>query len=163
MSKEFVWDIDVDGEIKVWKCVVHETEVVTYEGDEEKKHLKITNPESKQGVLQIDTVTRVYDEECPFQLEKGVPYIKLDGRWTMSSTTFEDRKQKLLKTHKITAYVQLGLGLVMGAACLVRYLLQGTMGNWWFLLVLGSIVAVSGFVQYGTIKSQLAELDKANA
>lgn len=162
MSKEFVWNIDFDGEEKIWKCIVHENEVVTYEGEEERKHLKITNPESKQGVLQIDTVTKVYDLEVPFQLERGIPYIKLGNQWTMSGTTFEERKQKLIKTHKINAFIQLGIGAAMGLACLIRYLMEGSMGNWWFMLILGSIMAVTGFMQYKDLKSQLAELDKAD-
>lgn len=163
MSKEFVWNLDFDGEEKVWKCIVHDDEVVTYEGDTEMKHLKITNPEKKQHVLQIDTVTVVYGHECPFQLENGIPYIKFGDRWTMSATTFEERKQKLIKNHKVNAFVQLGIGAAMGLACLIRYLVEGSMGNWWFMLVLGSVMAATGVLQYKELKSQLAELDKADS
>lgn len=163
MSKEFVWNIDFDGDVKEWKCVLHDTEVVTYENGEEKKHLKITNPEVKQGVLQIDTVTKVYGMDVPFQLEKNVPYIKLGDKWSMSATTYEDRKKKLLKDQKLAAYLLLGIGLLMGAACLIRYLIEGTMGNWWFLLVMGSLVAVTGFVQYKDLKNNIALLDSEDA
>ena len=159
MSKEYVWNLLVGDEKKIWKCVVHENEVVTYEGDEEKKHLKIMDKTVKQGVLQIDTVTKVYDMDVPFQLERNIPYIKLDGQWTMSATTFEDRKQKVIKNQKITALAQIGMGAAMGLACLIKYLVKGDMGDWWFMLILGSIMAVTGFVQYRDIKKQVEQLE----
>jgi len=163
MSKEFIWNLDFDGEQKIFKVVVHEKEVVTYEDDMEARHLKITNPEVKQGVLQIDTKTKVYGREVQFQLERNIPYIKFGNEWLMSATTFEDRKQKLIKTHKINAFVQLGIGAAMGLACLVRYLVEGDMGNWWFMLVLGSIMAITGFIQYKDLKSQIAQMEKEDA
>ena len=55
MGKEFIWKIDVDGETKEWKCVLEDTEVITYEEGTESGRLAITNPEVKQHVLQIDT------------------------------------------------------------------------------------------------------------
>lgn len=160
MSKEYVWSIEIEGEVKIFKCVVHENEVVTYEGDVEKKHLKITNPESKQGVLQIDTVTTVYGMECPFQLERDIPYIKLGKQWVMSATTFEERKQKIIKTHKLSAIIQVALCIVMCLVCLIRYLVVGELGDWWFLIILGTIMGATGLIQYKDIKNQLAELDK---
>lgn len=160
MSKEFVWNLEIEGEEKIFKCVVHENEVVTYEGDVEKKHLKITNPESKQGVLQIDTVTAVYGMEVPFQLERNIPYIKWGKQWLMSATTFEERKQKIIKNHKLSAYLQVALCIALCLACLIRYLVVGEVGNWWFLIVLGTIMGATGLIQYKDIKSQLAELDK---
>lgn len=163
MNNEFIWNLSVDGENKIYKCVVKEDEVITYEGDTECKHLKITNKEKKQNVLQIDTVTVIYGMECPFQLENGVPYIKLGGKWTMSETTFEARKKKLIQIHKISAYVQVALGIAMGLACLIRYLVMGSMGSWWFLIILGSIMAITGVVQYKEIQTQMKELEKADA
>ncbi len=159
MSKEYVWHLLVGDEKKIWKCVVHEDEVVTYEGEEEKKHLKIMDHTVKQGVLQIDTVTKVYDMEVPFQLERNIPYIKLDNKWTMSATTFEERKQKIIQSHKLTAVMQIVIGCGMGIACLVKHLVTGDMGDWWFMLVLGSIIGITGIIQLNDIKKQLKELE----
>lgn len=163
MGKEFVWKINVDGESKLWKCVLEDTEVITYEGEEVSDHLKITNPEVKQNVLQIDTVTHIFGVEVPFQLEKNVPYIRLNDRWCMSETTFEARKQKLLKDQKLIAYLLLLVALGCAAACLIRYLIEGTMGSWWFLLVLGSIIAATGYIQYRETKTSIAMLEQADA
>ena len=163
MGMEYIWKIDIDGDVKEWKCVVEDTEVITYENGEEKEHLKITNPEVKQSVLQIDTVTKVFGMDVPFQLEKNIPYIKLNGRWCMSATTFEARKQKILKDQKLAAYILLFIGIACAAACLIRYLIEGTMGNWWFLIVLGSVVAATGYLQYRETKTTIAMLEQEDA
>ena len=163
MGKEFIWLIDVDGESREWKCVLEDTEVITYENGEEQDRLKITNSEVKQNVLQIDTVTKIFGVDVPFQLERNVPYIKLNGRWCMSATTYEARKKKLLKDQKLAAYLLLLVALGCAAACLIRYLIEGTMGNWWFLLVLGSIVAVTGYIQYRETKMSIEMLEKEDA
>lgn len=159
MSKEFIWNLTVGDEKKVWKCVVHEDEVVTYEDEMECNHLKITNPEVKQGVLQIDTVTKVYGEEVRFQLEKNIPYINLDGKWSMSKTTFEDRKAKLVKDQKLAFILLISIGVVACLACLIRWLVQGTMGDWWFLLVLGSIMIATAYIQRYEAKTQLKMIE----
>lgn len=159
MSKEFIWNVTVGDEKKVWKCVLHEDEVVTYEDNVECKHIKITNPEVKQGVLQIDTVTTVYGEDVPFQLEKNIPYIKLGDKWSMSKTTFEDRKQKLIKDQKLAFYLLIAIGVCAALACLIRYLIEGTMGDWWFLLVLGSIMIATAFIQRYETKNQLKMIE----
>jgi len=161
MSKEFIWSLDMDGEVKIFKVVVHEREIVTYEGDEERKHIKITNPECKQGVLQIDTVTTLFGKPCAIQLERNIPYIKPANEWIMSATTFEERKQKLIHTHKMSAFIQVAACVVMCLMVLVKYLVTGEVGNWWFLIVMGTVIGATGLIQYKDIKSQLAELDKA--
>ena len=161
MSKEFVWNLDMDGVERIFKVVVHEDEIVTYEGDEEKKHIKITNPVNKQGVLQIDTMTTLYGQECAIQLERNIPYIKPGKQWLMSATTYEDRKKKLIHTNKMAAIVQ---GIICGAMCLaalVKYLATGDMGNWWFMIVMGTFIGASGWVQYREVKNQVADLEKA--
>ena len=159
MSKEFIWNLSVGDEKKVWKCIVYEDEVVTYEDGLESERLKITNPEVKQGVLQINTVTKVYGEEVQFQLEKNIPYIKLDGKWSMSKTTFEDRKQKLIKDQKMAFLLLVLIGIGACLACLVRYLVQGTMGDWWFLLVLGTIMIATAYIQRYEMKTQLKMIE----
>lgn len=161
MSKEFIWNLDMDGEIRNVKVVVHEDEIVTYEGETEKKHIKITNKVCKQGVLQIDTMTTLYGQECAIQLEKNIPYIKPGKQWLMSETTYEDRKQKLLHTNKMAAYIEMGFCIVLCLVALGKWLLTGSMGDWWFLIVIGTFIGGSGVLQYYTVKNQLADLEKA--
>lgn len=137
MSREYVFTLEVDDEEVLWKCVVGEDEVVTYEGDVECKHLKITNPEKKVGVMQIDCVTKVYDEILPFQLENGIPFIKVEGKWLASDTTQEDRLQaRLVKYKKESLYSALA-----GAALLIGYLIYvlvtGTTGEWPMAPIMG--------------------------
>lgn len=163
MSKEFIWNLDMDGVERIFKVVVHENEIVTYEGETEKKHIKITNPECKQGVLQIDTVTTLYGQECAIQLEKGIPYIKPGKQWLMSATTYEDRKQKLIYTNKVGAIVSVAVCILACLAVLVKYLVTGEMGSWWFLIVVGTFIAGMGLLQYYTTKSQMKELEEAEA
>ena len=161
MSKEFIWNLDMDGVERIFKVVVHEDEIVTYEGDEEKKHIRITNPECKQGVLQIDTVTTLYGQECAIQLEKGVPYIKPGKQWLMSATTYEDRKQKLIHTNKMAAFIEIGICIVLCLVVLVKWLMTGELGNWWFMIIMGTFIGGTGVLQYYSIKNQLADLEKA--
>ncbi len=163
MSKEFIWNVTVGDEKKEWKCVLLEEEVVTYEDGAETARLKITNPEVKQGVLQIDTTTTVYGQEAKFQLEKNVPYIKMEDSWSMSRTTFEERKAKLMKEQKLVFIILILIGLGAMAACLIRYLIQGTMGNWWFLLVMGSIVIATAFIQRYETNNQLKMIENQDA
>lgn len=163
MSKEFVWNIAVDDGEKLFKVVVHESEIVTYEGDEEKKHIKITNPQSKQGVLQIDTVTMVYGMECPIQLERNIPYIKIGKQWVMSATTYEDRKKKLVHTHKMSAIILCVACVVICLVVLAKYLITGEVGDWWFMIVMGTIMGATGLIQYKDIKDQIKTLEKAEA
>ncbi len=159
MSKEFIWNLDFDGREKIWRCILEDGHVLTYEGESQTGSIPIANPERKKDVLQIDTSITVYGQTCQFQLENGVPYLQIGGTWTCSATTFAERKEKLLKTNKTAAYVQLGMGILLALICLVIYLVQGSLGSWWILLVLGSIVAISGFVQYQDVKNRLKTLE----
>ena len=163
MSKEFIWNLDMDGEARVFKVAVHDTEIVTYEGERETERIAITDPTCKQGVLQIDTVTTLYGRRCAIQLEKGIPYIKPGNQWLMSATTYEDRKRKLMQTNKMGAVISVAVCILVCLAVLVKYLVTGSMGNWWFLIVVGTFIAGTGLLQYYTTKSQMKELDEAEA
>ena len=158
MAKEYIWTLKVEGEERVWKCVVHENECVTYEGDQESKHLKITNPTKKVGVLQIDTVTAVYGEMYPFQLENGEPYLMIDGKWKRSVTGHEERVHKFIRNQKITALMQIVIGIIACLACLIRYLIQNTMGNWFIALIIGSIIIVTGTAQLIDVRNAEKEI-----
>ena len=78
-SNNHVFSIDYDGVIKKWNCVVLEKEVVAYERSKETARMQITNTERAPHVIQLDTVVNIYGEDIPFQLENGIPYVKLDG------------------------------------------------------------------------------------
>lgn len=135
VNKMYEWELEVDGQLVKWKCFVGENECITYEGDRECKHLKIMNKEQKQGVLQIDCQTRVWDEIVPFQLENGVPYIKIENeegerKWRMSDTTREDRIQARIVQVKKEAYMTAGAGLLLLLVCVAQFFITGTLGEW---------------------------------
>lgn len=155
MSKEYVWPLEVEGEIVFWKCVVQDNECVTYEGDQECKRLKIMNPKMKRGVLQIDTVTRVFDEVLPFQLENGIPYLKIEGKWTVSETTRTERLEKAIRMHKRNSYVQILGGLL----CILAYFLLSpafpTMKKLWSLILFGAMLCASGIMTLINVQHEL--------
>ena len=155
MSKEFIFTLEVDDEEVIWKCVVGEDEVVTYEGDVECKHLKIMNHERKPGVIQIDCVTKVYDEILPFQLENGMPFIKIDGEWVASDTTEEDRLQANIRKYKKESYGYAALGVVMLVGYLIASLIRGHGGEWPFAPVMGIFCISSGAMTMVRLKNEL--------
>lgn len=155
MNEEFIWNLTVDGESKEFKCVVLDDEVVTYEGDQEHKHLKITEKLKKEHVLQIDTVTSVYGMQVPFQLENGIPYLKLDGKWAMSETSFRARKLKQYEIYKTNSIVQMLIGLVLVLIPLVMKLVTGDWGSWWMLMIFGSIPLATGLMQFIDLKKNV--------
>lgn len=159
--KEYVWTLDIDGEEKLWKCLVTQTECVTYEGDVERKHLKIMNPVRKEKVLQIDTITVVYGQQTPFQLENGIPYLKLDGHWKMSDTTRDDRFAKTIQIHKNRSMIESVLGAVLLIATLLRKWLTGDWGDWWMLMVLGLFFFASAGTRMVRLKNELSAMEEA--
>ncbi len=159
--KEYIWILDIDNEDKIFKCLVKETECVTYEGDKEHKHLKITNPVRKNNVLQIDTVTSIYGRQIPFQLENGVPYIKIDGSWQMSETNRQDRIAQGIRVNTLSSWIQIGAGSLLTLVMLAKYFLTGDMGQWWILCVVGVMLAVSGLSNLARLKNELNILKEA--
>ena len=155
MSKEYIFTLDVDDEDVIWKCVVHDDEVVTYEGDVECKRLKITNPEKKVGVLQIDCVTKVYDEILPFQLENGVPYIKLEGKWTMSDTTLEDRIQAKISNYKKESFFYFLAGIAFVVYYLITWAVTGDPGEWPIAPIFGFFAIASAASTMIRLKNEL--------
>ena len=157
MSKEYIWSMEVDGVDHTWKCVVTDTQCIFYEEEVESGRLDIVNPEKKQGILQIDDKVAVFGRECPFQLENGIPYVKIDTRWVMSDTTMVARQQKMLYNQKVTGLVQ-----IVGAAviCAVYWVLcqfnEGMKENW-FVLIMASFFAVVGAGQFFTARKELKD------
>ncbi len=137
LPKEYVWELDINGEDKIYKCLVTEDMVTTFEGDKECKHLKIMNKECCQGVLQIDTITSLYGEQVPFQLERFIPYIKLDGKWCSSDTTKQDRIDATVKGYKRNSLMQVLLGIACIIATQIKGSITGEVGDWFILRAFG--------------------------
>ncbi len=161
--KEYVWYLDIDNEDKIFKCLVTDTECITYEGDKEHKHLKITNPVRKNRVLQIDTVTSVYGQILPFQLENGVPYIKIDGSWKMSETNRQERIAQNIRVNRISSFLLIGAGIAVTLVMLAKHYLTGDVGKWWFLSIMGAMLIISGCSNLVRLKKELEILEEAEA
>ncbi len=161
--KEHIWYLEVDGEEKIFKCLVTETECVTYEGDTERKHLKIMNPVRKDKVLQIDTITSIYGQQIPFQLENGVPYIKWDGGWKMSETNRQDRIAQGIRVNKLSAWIMISAGILCCAATAILYFILGAsnMGQWWLLAFGGVAVLMTGCMNLSRLRVELEALKEA--
>ena len=155
MSKEYVWSMTVDEETKPWICRVDESECVIIEDGQETQRVKIENPMKKVGVLQIDGKIGIYGTEVEFQLENGIPYIRMEGKWKMSETTMKDRQDKYMKNQMIGGMCQFLLGLGMCLGVLILYLITGSTGKWWFMAIMGSFMAIIGGIQWNTIRKEI--------
>ncbi len=153
--KEYVWILDLDNEDKIFKAVVKDDEVVTYEGEKEHKHLKIMNPVRRNKVLQIDTVTSVYGRQMPFQLENGVPYLQIDGTWHMSETNRQERIQQGIRVNKLSSFIEIGAGVVLGLVTLIPYFIDGSLSDWWILSVMGVLLIFTGCSNLARLKNEL--------
>lgn len=161
LPKEYVWALDIDGEDKIFKCLVTETEVITYEDGVEHKHLKIMDPTCLEGTLQIDTVTKVYGDMVDFQLERFIPYIKLEGKWVMSDTTREDRMQEQIAIHKKNAKAQILSGVGCLLVSLIKKLVTGELGDWWMLNVFGIFFVASGVMLLVRLRNEINAIREA--
>ncbi len=157
--KEHIWYLEVDGEEKIFKCLVTETECITYEGDTEHKHLKIMNPVRKDKVLQIDTITSIYGQQIPFQLENGVPYIKWDGGWKMSETNRQDRIKKSIQITKISSWMMIGGGAVI--ALLGAIFGSNTDSNSLVWYLGSGCMVIGGCANLANLKQQIDMLKEA--
>lgn len=163
LPKEYSWLLAIDGEEKLFKCVVTETEVITYEGDQEHKHLKITDPTCMEGVLQIDTVTKIYGQMVDFQLERFIPYIKLEGKWTMSDTTEEDRLQEQIAIYKKQSLQETIVGIACEIVVLAKKLIVGEIGDWWMLNVFGILFIASALMRLVRLRNEVMAIREAEA
>ena len=155
MSREYVFTLEVEDQEVIWRCVVGENEVVTYEGDVECKRLKITNHVKKPGVLQIDCVTKVYDEILPFQLENGMPFIKIEGEWVASDTTVEDRLQANIRKYKKESFYCFVVGAAMLVGYIVVSLIRGHWGEWPIAPVMGIFCISAGAMTMVRLRNEL--------
>lgn len=162
-SNEHIFSLEYDGVIKEWKCVVLENEVVTYEGDVEKKHLKIMNKERAPQVLQIDTVTSIYGELIPFQLENGVPFLKLEGEWVPSDTFTVAKREAAVKMYRKNSFQQIAVGTVMLLVMMIIWLVKKDLGDFWILSVFGIFFISSGGLTLVRVHNELQAYKEAEA
>lgn len=155
MNNEYLWSMDVNGEEHSWKCVVTEKECIFFEEENETCRIEIKNPEKKQGILQIDDAVMVFGKECPFQLENGIPYVKIDERWVMSDTTMAARQQKILYNQKITGLVQIVIAVVIAVVYAVVCKFFEGMSENWFVLIMASFFAIVGAMQFYTANKEM--------
>ena len=160
MSREYIFTLEVDDEEVLWKCLVGEDEVITYEGDVECKRLKVMNHEKKPGVLQIDCVTKVYDEILPFQLENGMPFIKIEGEWVASDTTIEDRLQAKIRAYKKESFVYIMAGILTLIGYLIWVMVTGVTGEWPIAPILGIFCISSGMITMVRLKNELEAMGR---
>jgi len=162
-SNEHHFRIYHEGIIKPWKCVVLEDEVITYEGDAEKKHLKIMNKERAPQVLQIDTVTSIYGEQIPFQLENGIPFIRLEDEWVPSDTFDEARLQATIKMHKRHSRQEAITGSIILLIILAIFLITGDIGDWWMLTIFGVFFIISACYRLVRLHNEMQAIQAAEA
>ena len=161
LPKEYIWELEVAGESREFKCLVTEEGVTTYEDGVEHKHLKITEPTCMEGVLQIDCETKIFGELIPFQLERFIPYIKLDDHWVMSDTTKDDRLQQQIAIYKKQSKQEAIVGIVALLFILGTKLVTGTLGDLWILSVFGIFFLSSAGLRMVRLKNELNAMKEA--
>ena len=161
LPKEYVWALDIEGEDHVFKCLVTEDEVITYEDGVESKHLKVMDHTCQVGVLQIDCNTKLFKELVGFQLERYIPYLNLAGGWTMSDTTREDRLTEQVAIYRKQSKLEYIIG---GALILVNVILGlffGMFEDTLVFTIIGILFIVSGAYQMIRVKQELEAIREA--
>lgn len=165
VNKEYVWEMIVDDETHFFKVFVGEDECITYEDDVECKRLKIMDKKQMEGLLQIDCKTKVFDEILPFQLENGIPYIKIEDeegelRWRMSDTTKEDRIWESVAIYKKQARTAILVGLAFFLFTLIRTLINGKMAEWDMGPIFGVLCWSSAALTMVRLRGELESMGK---
>lgn len=137
MTKEYIFTLEVEDEEVIWRCIVSDDKCVTYEGEVKCEEFTLTTSERKPHILQLDTKAKVYDEVLPLQVENGMPFIKIEGRWVASDTTEEDRIQANVLKYKKESYMIGGVGVAMLIYFLIDVIIAGGVKDWPIAPVLG--------------------------
>ena len=165
INKEYIWDLEVDNDIHEFKVFVGEDECITYADGVECKRLKIMDKRQMEGLLQIDCETRVLDEVTGFQLENGIPYIKIENedgdlRWCMSDTTKEDRLQEKIRIVKKEAYGYGVMGVLFFLCMLAQKLITGSLGEFPMWPILGIFAISAGALQMVRLKNEVEAMGR---
>lgn len=158
LPKEYVWTLIIGEEEHEYKCLVTETEVITYEDGVEHKHLKVMDQTCLEGVLQIDTKTKIFGDMVEFQLERYIPYIRLEGRWVMSHTTEKDRMNEQVAIYKKESKLETIAGIAMILATLIKTLVTGALDDWWMMIVFGIFFLSSAALRMVRLRNELNAL-----
>ena len=137
--------VELDGEYdKEWKCVVSDDKCVTFEEDVECETFQLTTSERKPHVIQLDTVAKVFESKLPLQVENGIPFLEMDGKWVCSDTTDEDRLVANVRKYKKESYVYALVGILLIIAHFVDRKYFGFMTQLPMFLVMGIFSISSG-------------------
>lgn len=161
LPKEYIWELEIDGVDRIFKVVVEEDMCTTYLDDQEQKHLKVMDKTCKVGVLQIDTVTSINGYQIPFQLERYIPYLKLDGKWKMSETTRQDRIEEAVTIHRRNSKIEAIGGALFLAAAAVWFLIGGRDSDWWMICILGIFILSSSIYRMVRLRNELTAMKEA--
>ena len=162
LPKEYVWALDIEGEDHEFKCLVTDDAVITYEDGREHKHLKVMDHTCEVGVLQIDCETKIFGEMTPFQLERYIPYIKLD-RWLMSDTTRDERMAEQIQIYKNQSKWEVILGVAAILVHLLGQFIFPILKEMWMLTVFGIFFISSAIYRMARLRNELTALEEAKA
>lgn len=160
LPKEYVWALEIDGEDHEFKCVVTEDVVITYEDGKEHKHLKVMDHTCLEGVLQIDCETKIFGTMTPFQLERYIPYIKLD-RWIMSDTTRDDRMAEQVQIYKKQSLGETILGVIAILVHLAGQYIFPILAEMWMLSIFGVLFIASAAYRMVRVRNELEAIREA--
>lgn len=146
MSKEFIWGSDFKVQLDEGVCTTYENGVMT-------NRLPF---DTAKGGLQLDEVIEVRGRRVPFQLENGVPYLQLDGKWVASDTTIAERKLGLLESEKRSSMMLAFIGVFLIAVAGVMSLVRPAGVRYWLIAgLVGAALIVNGIIQYNSVKKKL--------
>lgn len=122
------------------------------------------DPTCRVGVLQIDTKTKIFGDMVDIQLERFIPYIRLeDGNWHMSHTTEEDRMQEQIQIYKNQSKWETITGIVLMLISFAEKLIRGAMTDLWIFLVIGIFFICSAVCRMARLKQEMEGLEEVKA
>lgn len=163
VNKMYTWDIEVDGKDYEWKCFVGIDECITYGNGVELERFKIENMTQRQGILQIDGEALVGDEKVPFQLENGVPYIKLledDGerRWIKSDSYIDEMVSTRSRQVKREAYIMGAAAMAMLLYSLGEFIVLGHLNEWNFCPMIAALLIIACGMNLAKLRNEVIGL-----
>ena len=158
LPKEYIWTLLIDDAEREYKCLVTETDVTTYEDGVEKDRLTITDPTCLEGTLQIDTQTEIFGDMVDFQLERFIPYIRLDGHWAMSHTTENDRLNEQVGIYQKQSKTESVVASCFMLVTLGKVLITGALDDWWMFIIMGIFIYSSAALRMVRLRNELNAL-----
>ena len=158
LPKEYIWTLLIDEVEREYKCLVTETDVTTYEDGVQKDYIQIEDTTCLEGTLQIDTKTEIFGDMVDFQLERFIPYIRLEGSWTMSHTTEKDRMNEQIAIYKKQSKQETVAGCGFLVATMAKFLISGELGDWWMLIIMGIFILSSAAMRMVRLRNELNAL-----